>query len=61
MSDFIEFANRNSLKLSRLHRDIHADCFIPVTISTVIAQDASVKDVSIEKSFTVPVLCPDSS
>lgn len=56
VSEVIEFANLNRLNLSRLHRDIHADCFIPVTISTVIAQDGSVKGISIEKSSTVPVV-----
>ena len=56
VSEVIEFANLNRLDLSRLHRDIHTDCFIPVTISTVIVQDGSVEGISIEKSSTVPVV-----
>lgn len=55
-SEVMKFASLNRLNLSRLHRDIHADCYIPVTISTVISQDGSVKEISIEKSSTVPVV-----
>lgn len=55
-SQVIKFANLNRLNLSRLHRDIHADCYIPVTIGTIISQDGSVKEISIEKSSTVPVV-----
>ena len=58
--DFVDqvtkFANLNRLSISRLHRDIHADCYIPVTISTIILRDGSVKEVSIEKTSTVPVV-----
>ncbi len=52
----IEFANLNRLNIARLHRDVHANCYIPVTIATVILSDGSVKDVSIVKSSTVPVV-----
>ena len=55
-SEVMKFANRNRLNISRLHRDIHANCYIPVTISTVISQDGSVKAITIEKSSTVPVV-----
>ena len=54
--DVVDFANLNRLKISRLHRDVHANCYIPVTIATVIRSDGSVKDVSIVKSSTVPVV-----
>ena len=58
--DFVDqvtkFANLNRLSISRLHRDIHADCYIPVTISTIILRDGSVKEISIEKTSTVPVV-----
>jgi len=51
-----EFANLNRLHSGRLHRDVHADCYIPVTIATTILSDGSVKDVSIVKSSSVPVV-----
>jgi hypothetical protein len=51
-----EFANLNRLNISRLHRDVHADCFILVTIATVILSDGSVKGVSVVKSSSVPVV-----
>lgn len=51
-----EFANLNRLNVARLHRDVHADCYIPVTIATVIIRDGSVKDVTIVKSSSVPVV-----
>ena len=52
----VEFANLNRLNIARLHRDVHANCYIPVTIATIILSDGSVKDVSIVKSSTVPVV-----
>ena len=51
-----EFANLNRLNIERLHRDVHADCYIPVIIATIILRDGSVKDVSIVKSSSVPVV-----
>jgi len=54
--EVVEFANLNRLNVARLHRDVHADCYIPVTIATVIVSDGSVKDVSIVKSSSVPVV-----
>ena len=54
--DVVDFANLNRLNISRLHRDVHANCYIPVTIATTILSDGSVKDVSIAKSSTVPVV-----
>jgi len=54
--EVIEFANLNRLHSGRLHRDVHADCYIPVTIATIILSDGSVKDVSIVKSSSVPVV-----
>ena len=51
-----EFANLNRLNIERLHRDVHADCYIPVSIATIILRDGSVKDVSIVKSSSVPVV-----
>ena len=55
-AEVIEFANLNRLNISRLNRDVHANCYIPVTISTIVLSDGSVKDVSIVKSSTVPVV-----
>ncbi|MDH4108648.1 MAG: energy transducer TonB [Gammaproteobacteria bacterium] len=51
-----DFAAMNRLNIARLHRDVHADCFIPVLIATTILADGSVKDVSIVKSSSVPVV-----
>ncbi len=56
MAEVIAFANLNRLDLSRLHRDVHANCYIPVTVATVIRRDGSVKDAFIVKSSTVPVV-----
>ena len=33
VEEAIEFGNLNRLNLARLHRDIHANCYIPVTIA----------------------------
>jgi len=44
------------LHIERLHRDVHADCYIPVIIATIILSDGSVKDVSIVKSSSVPIV-----
>lgn len=51
-----EFANLNRLQIARLNRDVHADCYISVTLATVILSDGSVKDVSIVESSSVPVV-----
>jgi hypothetical protein len=51
-----EFANLNRLRIERLHRDVHANCYIPVIIATIILGDGSVKDISIVKSSSVPVV-----
>jgi TonB family protein len=56
MEEVVEFANHNRLNIARLHRDIHANCYIPVTVATVIRSDGSVKDAFIVKSSTVPVV-----
>ena len=53
--EVVEFANLNRLR-SGLHRDMHADCYIPVIIATIILSDGSVKDVSIVKSSSVPTV-----
>jgi hypothetical protein len=56
VSKVVQFANLNRLNISRLHRDVHADCYIPVTIATVILSDGSVKDISIVTSSSVPIV-----
>jgi len=53
--EVMEFANLNRLR-SGIHRDMHADCYIPVIIATIILGDGSVKDVSIVKSSSVPTV-----
>jgi TonB family protein len=54
--EVIEFVNLNRLSIARLNRDVHADCFILVTIAATILADGSLKDVSIVKSSSVPVV-----
>ena len=56
VSEVVEFANLNRLNISRLHRDVHADCYIPVTVAAVIMIDGTVKDISIAASSSVPVV-----
>lgn len=56
VGEVTEFANLNRLSIARLHRDVHANCYIPVTVATVIRSDGSVKDASIVESSTVPVV-----
>jgi len=56
VNEVIEFANHNRLSIARLNRDVHADCYIPVTMAAVILRDGSLKDVAIVKSSSVPVV-----
>lgn len=56
VDEVTEFANHNRLSIARLHRDVHADCYIPVTMAAVILRDGSLKDVAIIKSSSVPVV-----
>jgi hypothetical protein len=51
--EVVKFASLNRLR-DGIHRDVHADCYIPVTIATIILGDGSVKEVSIVKTSTVP-------
>ena len=51
-----QFADLNRIQISRLNRDVHADCYISVTVATTILEDGSVKDVSVVKSSSVPVV-----
>ena len=55
-SEVTEFANHNRLHIARLNRDVHANCYIPVTVTTVIRADGTLKDVFIAESSTVPVV-----
>jgi len=54
--EVLKFTSLNRLHIDRLHRDVHAGCYIPVIITTIILSDGSVKDVSIMKSSSVPVV-----
>ena len=56
VDEVVEFANLNRLNMARLNRDVHANCYIPLTVATVIRKDGSVKDTSIVKSSSVPVV-----
>jgi hypothetical protein len=56
MGEVYEFANLNRFSIARLHRDVHANCYILVTITTVIRRDGSLKDAYLVKSSTVPVV-----
>ncbi len=53
--EVLEFSNLNRLR-SGIHRDVHADCYIPVIIATIIISDGSVKDVALVKSSSVPTV-----
>ena len=54
--EVVEFANQNRLQIERLHRDMHADCYISVTIATTVLSDGSVKDIGLVKSSSVPIV-----
>ena len=54
--EVVEFANLNRMSIARLNRDVHADCYILVTVATTIDRDGSVKEVSIAESSSVPVV-----
>jgi TonB family protein len=54
--EVLEFAALNRLHVSRLHRDVHANCYIPVTVATTILRDGSVKEISIVTSSSVAVV-----
>lgn len=54
--EVVEFANQNRLQIERLHRDVHADCYISVTIATTVLSDGSVKDIGLVKSSSVPIV-----
>ena len=51
-----EFASLNRMHISNLHRDVHANCYIPITVATTIGSDGTVKDISIVESSSVPVV-----
>lgn len=52
----MRFADLNRLKIERLNRDVHADCYIPVTMATTLGSDGSIRRIAIVKSSTVPVV-----
>jgi len=56
VEEITEFANHNRLSLTRLNRDVHADCYIPVTVAAVIHADGTLKDMAIVESSSVPVV-----
>lgn len=56
VDEVVAFANLNRLHQDRLNRDVHADCYIPVTIATTVLRDGSVRDVAIVRSSSVPVV-----
>ena len=35
------FANLNRLKIDRLNRDVHADCYIPLVVATTLRSDTN--------------------
>ncbi len=51
-----EFASHNRIQQSRLHRDVHADCYIRVIATATILADGTLKSVSIDTSSTVPIV-----
>jgi TonB family protein len=50
------FANLNRIHLSRLNRDVHANCYILITVATTINRDGTVGEISIVESSSVPVV-----
>lgn len=56
MAKINAFGNRNRVNIESLNRDIHANCYIPVTVSIVIRRDGTVDHVLVVKSSTVPVV-----
>ena len=56
MQEVYAFAKLNRMNIDRLHRDVHVDCYIPITIATIIRSDGTVKDISIVRSSSVPVV-----
>ena len=56
VDEVIEFANHNRLNIARLNRDVHANCYIPVTVTAVIRADGTLKDVFVAESSLVPVV-----
>ena len=54
--EVVEFANLNRMNIDRLNRDVHADCYIPITVATTINSDGTVSDISIVESSSVPVV-----
>jgi hypothetical protein len=56
VDEVVAFANLNRLHQDRLNRDVHADCYIPVTIATTVVSDGSVRDLTIVRSSSVPVV-----
>ena len=56
MQEVVQFASLNRLSLDRLHRDVHADCYIPLVVATIIRSDGSVRDIAIVESSSVPVV-----
>ena len=54
--EVIRFASLNRLQLEQLHRDVHVDCYIPLTIATTIRRDGSVRAISIVESSSVPIV-----
>ena len=56
MDKVTQFANLNRLRIEQLNRDVHADCYIPVTVATTILADGSVEDIRIVESSSVPIV-----
>lgn len=55
-NEVTDFANHNRLSIARLNRDVHADCYIPVTVAAIVLADGTLKDVVIVDSSSVPVV-----
>ena len=56
MQQVVRFASLNRLKIERLNRDVHADCYIPLTVATTVRSDGTVDEVAVVESSTVPVV-----
>ena len=55
LQEVYTFANHNRMNLGALHRDVHADCIVAVTLNIAINADGSLQRVNIVETSTVPV------
>ncbi|MEH6611256.1 MAG: energy transducer TonB [Halioglobus sp.] len=55
LQEVYTFASHNRMNRDALHRDVHADCIVAVTLNIAINADGSLQQVNIVETSTVPV------